>query len=206
MDYLIQNHSNTQTSRPRQAGAETLPISQQPNPNPNPHERPNMPEGPEPIQMEDVQTDPDDNIPSDPYSKQPDFPSDPDEESMEEGSIPSSGEEDTETSEPQTASGGSHPKELPRLAASKRRHPLSMGYYDGMVGPPPTKGGPRIRRQYAKEGLDIPDDIWDPEATSKFYKDATNVGQKANKKLCKLITPSRPGEKPQQESPNDKDK
>ena len=103
------------------------------------------------------------------YRERDRFPSDPDESSMEEGEHPSSGEQDTEP-EPPDHSGGARPKIPARQPATKRKLPI--GYYDGRVGPPPKpEQGPRTRAQYADKGLEIPDDVWDPEATSKFYKD-----------------------------------
>ena len=134
------------------------------------------------------------------YRERDRFPSDPDESSMEEGEHPSSGEQDTEP-EPPDSSGGARPKIPTRQPATKRKLPI--GYYDGRVGPPPQTGkGPRTRAQYADKGLEIPDDVWDPEATSKFYKDASKIGSKAKKTLEKLITPARrPGKKPRKKSP-----
>ena len=93
---------------------------------------------------------------------------------MEEGLDPSSGEEETEF-EPTQHSRGARPKYPARQPATKRKLPI--GYYDGRVGPPPgSEQGLRTRSQYADKGLEIPDDVWDPEATSKFYKDASKLG------------------------------
>ena len=113
---------------------------------------------------------------------------------MEEGA------QDTEP-EPPDHSGGTRPKIPARQPATKRKLPI--GYYDGRVGPPPKpEQGPRTRAQYADKGLEIPDDVWDPEATSKFYKDASKIGSKDKKTLGKLITPARrPGKKPRKKSP-----
>ena len=119
---------------------------------------------------------------------------------MEEGVDPSSGKEETE-SEPTQHFGGARPKYPARQPATKRKLPI--GYYDGCVGPPPSSDqGPRTRAQYADKESEIPDDAWDPEATSKFYKDASKLGQKARKTIGKLITPaSRPGKKPRKKCP-----
>ena len=138
------------------------------------------------------------------YRERGQFPSDPDESSMEEGEHPSSGEQETE-SKPPDVSGGARPKIPARHPATKRKLPI--GYYDGRVGPPPqAETGPRTRAQYADKGLEIPDDVWDPEATSKFYKDATKIGSKAKKTLGRLITPvRRPGKKPRKKSPEHSD-
>ena len=138
------------------------------------------------------------------YRERGHFPSDPDESSMEEGEYPSSGDQETE-SEPPDVSGGARPKIPARHPATKRKLPI--GYYDGRVGPPPqTESGPRTRAQYADKGLELPDDVWDPEATSRFYKDATKIGSKAKKTLGKLITPvRRPGKKPRKKSPEHSD-
>ena len=135
------------------------------------------------------------------YQERDQFPSDPDESSMEEGIHPLSGEEGTDP-EPTPAFGGGRPKIPDRRPANKR--PLPIGYYDGRVGPLPiSEGGPRTRGQYTDRGIEIPNDIWDPEATSKFYKDATKLGQKAKKTIGKLITPARrPGKKPRRKSPD----
>ena len=129
--------------------------------------------------MEQDHPDPDSPTPAtyDPdqgYREHARFPSDPDKSSMEEGDHPSFGEE-----------GGARPKYPARQPATKRKLPI--GYYDGRVGPPPsTKGGPRTKGLYADKGLETPDNIWDPEATSKFYKDASKLGQKAKKTIGKL--------------------
>ena len=48
------------------------------------------------------------------YHEQHQFPSDPDEESIENGFVPSSGKEDTEPPKPKDASWGTQPKELPQ--------------------------------------------------------------------------------------------
>ena len=138
------------------------------------------------------------------YRERDRFPSDPDESSMEEGIHPSSGKEEAEP-EPTEHSGGARPKIPARQPATKRKVPI--GYYDGRVGPSPNQEqGPRTRAQYADKGLEIPDDVWDPEATSKFYKDASKLGSKAKKTLGKLITPARrPGKKPRKKSPEPQD-
>ena len=148
--------------------------------------------------------DPDNNGPPDTdpnlgYRERDRFPSDPDESSMEEGLDPSSSEEETEF-EPTQHSGGARSKYPARQPATNRKLPI--GYYDGRVGPPPSSDqGPRTRLQYADKGLEIPDDVWDPEATSKFYKDASKLGLKARKTIGKLITPvRRPGKKPRKKS------
>ena len=144
--------------------------------------------------------DPPDINPNLGYRERDRFPSDPDESSMEEGFNPSSGEEETEFG-PTEHSGGARPKIPARQPATKRKLPI--GYYDGRVGPPPNpEQGPRTRSQYANKGIEIPDVVWDPEATSKFYKDASKLGSKAKKTNGKLITPvRRPGKKPRKRSP-----
>ena len=102
------------------------------------------------------------------YRERGHFPSDPDESSMEEGEYPSSGDQETE-SEPPDVSGGARPKIPARHPATKRKLPI--GYYDGRVGPPPqTESGPRTRAQYADKGLELPDDVWDPEALAGFTR------------------------------------
>ena len=86
--------------------------------------------------------------------------------------------EETE-SEPTEHFGGARPKYPAHQPATRWKLPI--GYYDRRVGPPPSSDqGPRTRAQYVDKGLEIPDDVWDPEATSKFYKDASKLGQKAS--------------------------
>ena len=60
--------------------------------------------------------------------------------------------------------------------------------------------------EWKHNSLEIPDDICGPEATSKFYKDASKLGQKARKTIGKLITPARrPRKKPRKRSPEPQD-
>ena len=47
-------------------------------------------------------------------------------------------------------------KELQRSSFTKQRRPLPIEYYNRSTGRAPTEGGPNTSRQYAKEGLKIP--------------------------------------------------
>ena len=71
------------------------------------------------MEAEEITSDSDDP-PRQPYCDQPRFPNNPDEESMEDGHVPSSGEEEPEPPKPRGTSEGAQPKELPRPTATKR--------------------------------------------------------------------------------------